>query len=70
MEAYSAKDFLAAEHGRNLPQIHGDVLGEDVGGKSGCLYYSGATYSWYDPKTFNGEPERRVAHMAERRTKK
>ena len=63
MEAYSAKDFLATQHGRKMPQMRGDVLGEDAEGKSGCLYYAGATYSWYDPKTFNDETERRVVHM-------
>jgi len=70
MEVYSAKDFLATQHGRKLPQMRGDVLGEDAEGKSGCLYYAGATYSWYDPKTFNSEPEQRVVHMTAGGTKK
>jgi hypothetical protein len=64
MEAHSKKEFVAAHQGVKLPQLRGDVVGEELGGKSGYLYYAGATYSWYDPKTFNGEPERHVVHMA------
>ena len=64
MEAHSPKDFVAAHQGRKLPQLRGDVVGEKLGGKSGCLYYAGATYSWYDPKTFTGEPEPRRGHGA------
>src|SRR3989441_9358290 len=70
MEAHSAKDFVAAHHGSKLPQFRCDLVGEELGGKSGYLYYAGATYSWYDPKTFTGEPERRVVHMAANGTKK
>lgn len=70
MEVYSAKDFMATHRGRNLPQMRGDVLGEDAEGKSGCLYYANATYSWYDPKTFDADTERRVVHMAPASTKK
>lgn len=70
MKAHSAKDFVAAHQGRKLPQLRGDVVGEELGGKSGYLYYAGATYSWYDPKTFKGEPQRRAVHMAPSGTKK
>jgi hypothetical protein len=42
-----------------------------LGGTSGYLYYSGATYSWYDPKTFKGDPEPGMFHGAsERKVKK
>jgi len=70
METYSAKEFVAAYQGKKLPQLQGDVLGQEIGGKLRCIYYSGATYSWYDPKTFKDEPERRMVHMAPRETKK
>src|SRR2546425_10887829 len=70
METHSAKDFAATHQGSKLPQLRGDLVGEELGGKSGYLYYAGATYSWYDPKTFTGEPERRVVHMAANGTKK
>ncbi len=70
MKAQSAKDFVAAHQGRKMPQLRGDVVGEELGGKSGYLYYAGATYSWYDPKTFTDEPRTRVVHMASGSKKK
>jgi hypothetical protein len=62
MEAHQAKDVAQASQGKKLPQLRGDVIGEVLGGTSGYLYYAGATYSWYDPKTFKGEPERGMIH--------
>jgi hypothetical protein len=70
METHSTKDLVAAYRDRKRPQLRGDVVSEELEGKSGYLYYAGATYSWYDPKTFNGEHERRVVHMAPGGTKK
>lgn len=61
--AHRPKDIAAANEGKKLPQLRGDVIGEVLGGRSGFLYYSGATYSWYDPKTFKGEPEPGTVHM-------
>lgn len=55
-------EFLAANRGRKLPRIQGDLIGEVLRGARGYLYYSGATYTWYDPKTFTGDPERRLVH--------
>jgi hypothetical protein len=55
------KEFIAANTGRRIPQLHGDLLGS-----SGYLYYSGATYSWYDPKTFPEQPKKRFVHMGAR----
>jgi hypothetical protein len=70
METYSTKAFVAAYQGSKLPQLQGDVVGQEIGGKLRCIYYAGATYAWYDPKTFKDEPERRMVHMAPRETKK
>lgn len=70
MEKYSAQEVVAAYRGRKLPQFQGDVVGHEIGGKLKCIYYAGATYSWYDPKTFDPEPERRVAHMGAGEAKK
>ncbi len=70
MELYSPKEFMAAYQGKKLPQLRGDVVGQEIGGKLKCLYFSGATYSWYDPKTFDGESEQRAIHMAPSETKK
>jgi hypothetical protein len=62
MQSLSAKDFLETNQGKNLPRIHGDLISAVLRGSSGYLYYSGATYTWYDPKTFKGEPPRRLVH--------
>ena len=70
MTTYSAKDFLATHQDSKMPKLQGDLVGEELGGKSGYLYYAGATYSWYDPKTFTGETEQRMVHMADGGTKK
>ncbi len=58
----SRNEFLAANAGKRLPQLHGDLIGQVLKGTSGYLYYSGATYSWYDPATYKGEPELRLVH--------
>ena len=62
MKTHKGKEFEAANRGRKLPLLHGDLIGEVLGGAPGYLYYTGPTYSWYDPKTFMGEPERRMVH--------
>jgi hypothetical protein len=48
--------------GRKAPRAQGDVIGQVLRGAAGYLYYTGPTYAWYDPKTFAGEPERRLVH--------
>jgi hypothetical protein len=57
LATHSAKDFAAANEGRKMPQLRGDVVQEELGGTPGYLYFAGATYSWYDPKTFKEDPE-------------
>lgn len=63
MEARQAKDVATANQGKKHPQLNGDVIGEVLKGTSGYLYYSNASYSWYDPKTFSGDPEPGMFHM-------
>jgi hypothetical protein len=62
MEAHPLNEFTAANKGKSLPHLRGDVMGEILNGKPGYLYYAGATYAWYDPKTFKGEPEPGMVH--------
>jgi len=57
LKVHSGQEFVAANAGRKLPRAKGDLIGETVQGAPGYLYYSVATYSWYDPKTFRGEQE-------------
>lgn len=56
------KEFMAANTGKPLPQVHGDLIKELISGASGYLYYAGPTYLWYDPKTFKAESQARVVH--------
>jgi hypothetical protein len=53
---------LAAYPGKKTPGLMGDTIIEVLGDSPGFLYYSGATYAWYDPKTFKPGTERRMAH--------
>jgi hypothetical protein len=62
LETHAGKQFLTANQGKKLPTLRGDLIGETVSGKSGYLYFAGATYAWYDPKTFRGEPVPRRDH--------
>jgi hypothetical protein len=62
MEARSGSEFADANQGKKIPRVHGDLIRGVLRGSSGYLYYAGATYSWYDPKNFKGEPPRRMVH--------
>ena len=62
VKAYRKSDFASANQGKKLPRLSGDLIGENLSGKSVYLYFTGAQYSWYDPQTFKGEPEIRVTH--------
>jgi hypothetical protein len=62
MRAHAGKEFVAANRGRKLPTIHGDLIGEQLKGTPGYIYYGSATYSWYDPKTFKGDVRQGMVH--------
>jgi hypothetical protein len=53
LKVHSLNEFVSANSGRKLPRPQGDLIGETVGGTPGYIYYAQATYSWYDPKTFD-----------------
>jgi len=57
MRVQNGKEFVKNNSGRKLPRPQGDLIGENLKGTEGYIYYSAATYSWYDPKSFNGETE-------------
>jgi rhodanese-related sulfurtransferase len=52
----SGKDFVKANSGKKLPRPQGDLIAETLQGTPGYLYYAVSNYSWYDPKTFKGQP--------------
>ncbi|HYV83667.1 MAG TPA: hypothetical protein VE931_09145 [Pyrinomonadaceae bacterium] len=53
LKVQSLNEFVTANSGKKLPRPQGDLIGETVEGTVGYLYYAQATYSWYDPKTFD-----------------
>jgi hypothetical protein len=57
-----ARVSLAAYIGKKTPRLMGDTIIEVLGDRPGFLYYAGASYAWYDPKTYKPETERRMAH--------
>ena len=71
MEAQQPKDAEKMSPAEKRPHLRGDVIRQVVGGKPGYLYYVMASYSWYDPKTFKGDPEPGMFHgVADRKVKK
>jgi hypothetical protein len=62
VKAYAKSDFVIANKGKQLPRLSGDLISENLSGNRVYLYFTGAQYSWYDPKTFKGEAEIRVTH--------
>jgi len=57
LKVQSGKEFVAANAGRKLPPAQGDLIGQMLQGTQGYLYYTTSSYSWYDPKSFNGAQE-------------
>ena len=62
IETRTKAETIAANQGKKLPQLQGDLISETLRGKPGYLYYAGSSYSWYDPETFQGEPIARPVH--------
>jgi hypothetical protein len=62
INAQPAKASIAANSGKKLPKLFGDTIAQVIAGASGFLYYTGAGYAWYDPKTFQPGADQRVAH--------
>lgn len=52
----------SASQEQKQPRFVGDLIGGNLRGKPGYLYFTGAQYSWYDPRTFKGEAEARLTH--------
>jgi hypothetical protein len=56
MQTQTASAVKTKNEGKKQPLIRGDVISEVVQGQPGYLYYGTATYAWYNPATFTGEP--------------
>lgn len=62
MKTQEQGQLLRAAGGEQLPRLRGDVIAQTVGGQSGFLYYDGAKYAWYDPRSYKPAPPARVVH--------
>jgi hypothetical protein len=62
LKAQKKSEVAEVNKGVPLPRLSGDMIGETLRGKNGYLYFTGAQYSWYDPKTFKGEAEVKLTH--------
>lgn len=62
MKAQTKTEVANANKGNSSPRLAGDLIGETLQGKSGYLYFDGAQYSWYGPKTFKGGADARLIH--------
>jgi rhodanese-related sulfurtransferase len=63
LRVQSGKEFVSANSGKKLPRPQGDLIGETLQGTQGYIYYAAANYSWYDRKTFKGQPQTRMVHQ-------
>ena len=63
MAVSQAEDLTKASKAKRTPYLRGDVIRQVVDGTPGYLYFAGATYSWYDPKTFSPKTETGLAHL-------
>jgi hypothetical protein len=62
MEPQAPKQIVWAGNKNKLPLILGDVIAQSINEQYGFLYYDGARYSWYDPRSYKPEPPARLIH--------
>jgi len=62
MEAQSRKQIVWAGNKDKLPSIWGDVIAQSINEQYGFIYYNGAIYSWYDPRSYKPEAPARIIH--------
>ncbi|HEX8088970.1 MAG TPA: hypothetical protein VF762_08965 [Blastocatellia bacterium] len=55
------KNLLKTDKDKRPPLL-GDVIKESIAGQPGFIFYTGATYAWYDPRYYKAEPPRRMVH--------
>jgi hypothetical protein len=62
MEAQEPRNIVWAGNKNKLPRLLGDVITQSINEQYGFIYYNGAMYSWYDPRSYKPEPLKRMAH--------
>jgi hypothetical protein len=57
------KQIVWAGNEERLPRVWGDVIAESISEQHGFLYYNGAKYAWYDPRTYEPDaPTKTMGH--------
>ena len=56
------KSLRAANQGKMLPPLLGDVLNQMLAGNAGFIYYTGSSYGWYDPRSEQVAVAKRSPH--------
>lgn len=62
MRTEALAKILRPETRDKLPRIRGDVISQSIDGQPGFLYYNGAKYAWYDPRTYKPDALARTVH--------
>src|SRR5262245_47081993 len=65
MEAQAFTQIVWAGNKDKLPRIWGDVIAQAINERYGFIYYNGAKYSWYDPRSYKPEAPRSEEHTSE-----
>lgn len=55
------KNLLKVDKNKRPPLL-GDVISEVIAGQQGFIYYTGASYAWYDSRYYTGEVAKRMVH--------
>jgi hypothetical protein len=61
MRTETKKNLLKTDKDKRPPLL-GDVISEVIAGQTGFIFYTGATYAWYDPRYYRGEVAKRMVH--------
>jgi hypothetical protein len=62
MRTEARQQVVRPDTQNKLPRIRGDVIAQSLAGQLGFLYYNGAKYAWYDPRTYKPDALARTAH--------
>jgi hypothetical protein len=62
MRTEALAKILRPETQDRLPRVRGDVISQSIDGQPGFLYYNGAKYAWYDPRTYKPDALARTPH--------
>jgi hypothetical protein len=61
IKSETKKNLLKTSPDKRPPLI-GDVVSETIAGQRGFIFYTGATYAWYDSRYYKAEMAKRMPH--------